>query len=103
MAKKVEVHSIIFVTRDFELMIVCALRYSIGRESYMPSITIDYIRYLIPMLSANTLFVMQRDIRETITSYGRIKRKLYMEAEWIKLESVLREEYERKKAVQDAN
>lgn len=101
MAKKVEVHSIIFVTRDFELMIVCALRYSIGRESYMPSIAIDYIRYLIPMLSANTLFVMQRDIRETITSYGRIKRKLYMEAEWIKLESVLREEYERKKAVQE--
>ena len=98
----VKVHGWVAITDDFESMLICALRYSIGRESYMPSITIDYIRYLIPMLSANTLFVMQRDIRETITSYGRIKRKLYMEAEWIKLESVLREEYERKKAVQDA-
>ena len=101
MAKKIEVHSMITVTRDFELMIVCALRYSIGRESYMPSITIDYIRYLIPMLSANTLFVMQRDIRETITNYGRIKSKLYMEVEWIGLEAELRKEYKKKKAVHE--
>lgn len=97
----VKVHGWVAITDDFESMLICALRYSIGRETYMPSVTIDYIRYLIPQLSANTLYVMQRDIRETITSYGRIKRKLYMEAEWIKLESVLREEYERKKAVQE--
>ena len=99
----VKLHGWVAITDDFESMLICALRYSIGRETYMPGIAIDYISYLAPQLSANTLFVMQRDIRETITSYGRIKRKLYMEAEWIKLESVLREEYERKKAVQDAN
>lgn len=96
----VKVHGWVAVTDDFESMMICALRYSIGRETYMPGIAIDYIRYLAPQLSANTLFVMQRDIRETIVSYGRIKRKLYMEVEWIGLEAELRKEYEKKKAVQ---
>ena len=98
---KVKVHGWVVIADDFEAMMICALRYSIGRETYMPGIAIDYISYLAPQLSANTLFVMQRDIRETITSYSRIKRKLYMETEWIKLESELRTEYEKKKAVQE--
>lgn len=97
----VKVHGWVAITDDFESMLICALRYSIGRETYMPGIAIDYIGYLAPQLSANTLFVMQRDIRETITSYGRIKRRLYMEAEWIGLEAELRKEYEKKKAVQE--
>lgn len=98
---KVKVHGWVMVTQDFELMMISALRYAIGRESYMPSVTIDYIRYLIPQLSANTLYVMQRDIREAIARYGRIERELYMEVEWIELESALRKEYEKKKAVQE--
>ena len=92
MAKKVEVHSIIFVTRDFELMIVCALRYSIGRESYMPSIAIDYIRYLIPMISANTLFILQRDIKEEIERYDRSGWEIFMKDEWLKLADDIRKE-----------
>lgn len=96
---EVKVHGWVMVTQDFELMMISALRYAIGRESYMPSVTIDYIRYLIPQLSANTLYVMQRDIREAIARYGRIERELYMEVEWIELESALRKEYEKKKAV----
>ena len=95
----VKVHGWVAVTQDFELMMISALRYAIGRGSYMPGVTIDYIRYLIPQLSANTLYVMQRDIRETIAGYGRLKRKLYMEVEWIELEYALRKEYEKKKAV----
>lgn len=97
----IKLHGWVALTDDFELMMISALRYAIGRESYMPGVTIDYIRYLIPQLSANTLYVMQRDIRETIASYGRIERKLYMEVEWIELESELRKEYEKKKAVQE--
>lgn len=96
MAKKVEVHSMISVTRDFELMMVCALRYSIGRESYMPSITIDYIRYLIPMLSVNTLFILQRDITEEIERYKRSGWEIYMKAEWQKLADEIRTEHTRR-------
>lgn len=96
MAKKVEVHSMITVTRDFELMMVCALRYSIGRESYMPSITIDYIRYLIPMLSANTLFILQRDIKEEVERYDRSGWEIFMKDEWLKLAEDIRKEHTRR-------
>ena len=82
----------ISVTRDFELMIVCALRYSIGRESYMPSIAIDYIRYLIAMLSANTLFILQRDIKEEIERYDRGGWEIFMKDEWLKLADDIRKE-----------
>ena len=98
MEKKVEVHSMITVTRDFELMMVCALRYSIGRESYMPSIAIDYIRYLIPMLSVNTLFILQRDITEEVERYNRSGWDIFMKDEWLKLADDIRNEHTRRKA-----
>ena len=83
----------ISVTRDFELMIVCALRYSTGRESYMPSIAIDYIRYLIPMISANTLFILQRDIKEEVERYDRSGWEIFMKDEWMKLAEDIRKEH----------
>ena len=97
----VTVHGWIAVTQDFELMMISALRYAIGRYTYMPGITIDYIRYLIPQLSAKTLFVMMRDIDEEIERYQRIEHELYMAKEWAKLAEEIGVEYEKKKAVQE--
>lgn len=93
----VTVHGWIAVTQDFELMMIFALRYAIGRYTYMPSITIEYIRYLIPQLSAKTLFIMQRDIKEEIERYQRMERELYMAKEWQKLAEEIGVEYEKKK------
>ena len=101
----VTVHGWIAVTQDFELMMISALRYAIGRYTYMPSVTIEYIRYLIPQLSAKTLFVMKRDINEEIERYQRMERELYMAKEWQKLAEEIGDMYEKKeflvKAVQE--
>ena len=97
---KVKVHGFVALTGDFELMMISALRYAIGRYTYMPRVTIDYIRYLIPELSSNTLFVMKRDIAEEIERYQRMERELYMVDEWQKLAEDMNMEYEKKKAVQ---
>lgn len=55
---------------DFdESLIVCAVRYCLGRQSYMPSLIVDG---LIPMLkdcSDRTLFCLQKDIKEYIDSW----------------------------------
>lgn len=108
MSKKqdVKVHGFISITNHFELMMISALRYAIGRYTYMPSITIEYIRYLIPQLSAKTLFIMKRDIDEEIERYKRMGRELYMGKEWAKLAEEIGDMYEKKeflvKAVQDA-
>ena len=92
----VKVHGWVAVTQDFELMMISALRYAIGRYTYMPSVTIDYIRYLIPQLSAKTLYVMKRDIDEEIARYTRMERELYMADDWAKLAEEIRVEYEQK-------
>ena len=103
MSKKqdVKVHGFISITNHFELMMIGALRYAIGRYTYMPSVTIEYIRYLIPQLSAKTLFIMKRDIDEEIERYQRMERELYMNKEWKKLAEEIGDMYEKKKAVQE--
>lgn len=98
---EVKVHGWVMVTQDFELMMISALRYAIGRYTYMPRVTIDYIRYLIPQLSSNTLFVMKRDITEEIERYQRMEMELYFADEWKKLAEDINTEYKKKKAVQE--
>ena len=95
--KDVKVHGFISITNHFELMMISALRYAIGRYTYMPSVTIEYIRYLIPQLSAKTLFVMKRDIDEETERYQRMVRELYMVNEWAKLAEEIGIEYEKKR------
>ena len=97
----IKLHGWVAITQDFELMMIGAVRYAIGRYTYMPSVTIEYIRYLIPQLSAKTLFIMQRDIEEEIERYQRMKRELYMAKEWAKLAEEIGIEYEKKQAVQE--
>jgi hypothetical protein len=103
MSKKqdVKVHGFISITNHFELMLISALRYAIGRYTYMPSVTIEYIRYLIPQLSPKTLYIMKRDIDEEIERYQRMERELYMDKEWKKLADEIGDMYEKKKAVKE--
>ena len=97
----IKLHGWVAITQDFELMMISALRYAIGRYTYMPSVTIEYIRYLIPQLSDKTLFIMKRDIDEEIERYQRIEHELYMDKEWAKLAEEIGIEYEKKKVVQE--
>lgn len=60
---------IVEIDKNFETILLCAVRYSIGRKSYMPSLVIDYITPILPYLSDNTL----RLIADEITEYGAYK------------------------------
>ena len=53
----------IHITDDFEAILICAERYACGRESYMPSLVIDYITPLLPRLSIKTLGVLNEDMQ----------------------------------------
>ena len=57
------------IDKNFETILLCSVRYAIGRKSYMPSLVIDYITPLLPYLSDNTLRLMVNDI----TEYGANK------------------------------
>lgn len=54
---------------NFGVVLNCAVRYSIGRMTYMPHLVQSFIRPLLPYLSDKTLYVMERDIAEA-SSYG---------------------------------
>jgi hypothetical protein len=48
----------------FGEMLNSALRYALGRMTYIVQDTADYIRTLIPYLDSRTLYIMERDITE---------------------------------------
>ena len=63
MAGKVKVPTVP-VDDDLGLVLNCAVRYAIGRKTYVSGAVPDYIKPLLPVLSQRTLVVMERDIRE---------------------------------------
>ena len=48
--------------KDFETILLCAVRYAIGRRTYIPSLVIDYITPLLSHLSYNTLGLIAAEI-----------------------------------------
>ena len=57
-------------TRDFSTLAICAVRYSLGRLSYMPSLVCEIIEKHIDKIDSSSLFVLQRDVREYLTTDG---------------------------------
>ena len=49
----------------FGAVLNCAVRYCLGRASYMPSLVTGYIRPLLPYLSNKTLWCFANDIEKT--------------------------------------
>ena len=52
------------ITDEFECVLAAAMRYSLGRQTYMPSVVVGYITPLISELSDKFLYVAMRDIDE---------------------------------------
>jgi len=48
----------------FGTILNCAVRYAIGRQSYMPRLVVDFITPLIPRLSGKTLWCFDKDITD---------------------------------------
>lgn len=48
----------------FGAVLNCAVRYALGRQSYMPHLVMDFIRPLLPSLSGKTLWCFDNDIEE---------------------------------------
>ena len=54
---------------DFGTVFICAVRYCIGRQTYMPRLVQKQIRPLLPQIDSGALIVMRNDIR-TASSWG---------------------------------
>ena len=81
------------IDEDFCAILVCAIRYCLGRQTYMPSLVIDFIRPLLPHLDDKTLSIIENDIRNA-ESYGSEKIDKPI---WVRFLSEVEEEICRRK------
>ena len=70
MAKKTKNPTIEPSDDFFGAILNCAVRYAIGRETYMPGLVIDFITPLIPYLNDKTLWCFDQDVTDARWSGG---------------------------------
>ena len=81
---------------DFGAVLICAVRYCLGRQTYMPGLIIGYITPLLPRISDNTLRCMESDLSKP-DLYGGFGNKKIDEPIWIKFRSNVQEEIQKRK------
>ena len=60
------------IDKNFETILLCAVRYAIGRQTYIPSLVIDYITPLLPYLSEDVLKLIADEIIGRYTYEGAL-------------------------------
>ena len=81
---------------DFGAVLICAVRYCLGRQTYMPGLIIGYITPLLPRISDNTLRCMETDLSKP-DLYGGFGHEKIDEPIWIKFRYNVQEEIQRRK------
>ena len=80
---------------NFGCVLNCAVRYALGRKTYMPRSVIDFILPLLPYLNNRTIYVFDQDVTEQkyLGGYGD---KQIDEPYWMNfLQAVKKEELKR--------
>lgn len=54
------------IDQDLECVFISALRYCMGRRTYMPKLVMDVVTPLLPSLSDNFLNVVTEDLKSNI-------------------------------------
>ena len=60
---------------NFGAILNCAVRYSLGRRTYMPGLVMDFVGPLLPYVSDRTLWCMERDIKDFVEPYAECPPK----------------------------
>lgn len=69
----------------------CAVRYALGRKTYMVSVVTGVILPVVPDLNNKTLLLMEREIVKHERFFDSADRK-----EWITLRDILRQEIDKR-------
>ena len=84
------------IDKNFESILICAVRYAIGRQTYIPSMVIDYITPLLSHLSYNTLRLISNDITEYGSYYGGLGDDMIDRPYWLNFKRKTLAEMERR-------
>ena len=83
----------VIIDDNFKSMLISAVRYSLGRKTYINSITITYVESLIPQLDDHTIACIERDVRQT-ENYGD---ENIDKPEWLRLLKLLQDEMNKRR------
>ena len=78
-----------------EMILICAVRYTLGRMSYMVSVVCDYVKGKRSELSHNCINIIIHNIEEELERYHNLGETLGMECDeknWLELLNVLKVE-----------
>ena len=90
------------ITQDLEHMLICAVRYALGRRTYIVGKTTAYIGGLLPKLSDWCLDIIRRDLEDEyalatrVTSYSVLGDPCDV-WDWDRFKAAVRAEIERRK------
>lgn len=71
-----------------EQILICAVRYALGRMSYIVGVVADYVAVKQPDLTKECINIIIRDIEEELERYHRCGQTLGMECDertWVRL------------------
>ena len=86
----------------FGALLICAVRYCLGRQTYMPGLIIGYITPLLPRISDNTLRCIETDLIQP-DLYGGFGDEKIDEPIWIKFRCDIQEEIQKRKEKRGEN
>lgn len=93
------------ITRDDDFggaVLNCAVRYCLGRLSYMPGLVMGQIRPMLPDCSDKTLWCFEKDISEWLDGNSLIVDDPFgdcsYEADWTRFLEAVRAEIERRRS-----
>lgn len=85
------------INKDFETILLCAVRYAIGRQTYVPSRVIDYITPLLPYLSEDVLKLIADEIIGHYTYEGALGDEKIDKPYWEQFLRKIKVEMEKRK------
>lgn len=81
---------------DFGALVNCAIRYCMGRQTYMPSLVIAFVSPLVPELTDKTLWCIHEDLlRPDI--YGGLGDERIDAPSWLKFHELVKFEIRKRK------
>ena len=84
------------IDKNFETILLCAVRYAIGRRTYIPSLVIDYITPLLPYLSEDVLKLIANEITKYEAYEGALGDEKIDRPYWLNFKRKILAEMERR-------
>ena len=95
--KRITVEQEINILSEFNTICVCAVRYAVGRKTYMPRLVMDYCLDNLALLKTETLYAIVKDVNDYYERFEPDQKDDFDYKEWIAFKVFLEGEIERRR------